>query len=37
VDRELAKRNMSGGLIVGGLAAAVFAISCVAAMLDLAS
>jgi hypothetical protein len=37
VDRELARRNMTGGLVAGGVAAAVFALSFVVAMLYIAS
>jgi hypothetical protein len=37
VDRDLAKRNMSAGLIAGGIAAAVFALAFVAAVLYVAS
>jgi hypothetical protein len=37
VDREIAKRNMTAGLLAGGIAAAIFALSFVAAMLYIAS
>lgn len=37
MDRELAKRNMSAGLVAGGIAAAVFALAFVAAVLYIAS
>jgi hypothetical protein len=37
VDRETAKRNMSGGLLAGGIAAGIFALSFIAAMLYIAS
>jgi hypothetical protein len=37
VDRETAKRNITAGLLAGGIAAAVFALSFVAAMLYIAS
>jgi hypothetical protein len=37
VDRESAKRNMSAGLVAGGFAAAVFALTFVAAVLYIAS
>jgi len=36
VDRETARRNMSAGLVAGGLAAAVFALCFVAAFLYIA-
>jgi hypothetical protein len=36
VDRETARRNMKGGLVAGGFAAAVFALSFVAAFLYIA-
>ena len=37
MDRELAKRNMRAGLVAGGFAAAIFALSFVAAVLYVAS
>jgi hypothetical protein len=37
VDREQAKRNMSAGLMAGGIAAAVFALCFVVAVLYIAS
>jgi len=37
VDRESAKQNMSAGLLAGGIAASVFALCFVAAMLYIAS
>jgi hypothetical protein len=37
VDRETARRNISGGLLAGAIAAAVFALCFVAAMLYIAS
>ena len=37
MDRELAKRNMSAGLLAGGIAAAIFALSFVVAVLYIAS
>jgi hypothetical protein len=37
VDRETARKNMTAGLVAGGLAAAVFALSFVAAVLYIAS
>jgi len=37
VDRETAKRNISGGLLAGGIAAGVFALCFVVAMLYIAS
>jgi hypothetical protein len=37
VDRETAKRNMRAGLLAGGISAAIFALSFVAAMLYIAS
>jgi hypothetical protein len=37
VDRETAKRSMTAGLMAGGIAAAIFALSFVAAMLYIAS
>jgi hypothetical protein len=33
VDRETARKNMTAGLIAGGFAAAIFALSFVAALL----
>jgi hypothetical protein len=36
VDRETARKNMIGGLVAGGLAAAVFALSFVVAVLYIA-
>jgi hypothetical protein len=37
VDRETAKRNLTAGLLAGGIATAVFALSFVAALLYIAS
>ncbi len=37
MDRESARANMSAGLMAGGIAAAVFALCFVAAMLYIAS
>jgi hypothetical protein len=37
VDREIARRNLTAGLLAGGIAAAVFALCFVAAMLYIAS
>jgi hypothetical protein len=37
MDRESARANMSAGLLAGGIAAAVFALCFVAAMLYIAS
>jgi hypothetical protein len=37
VDRELARRNLAAGMLAGGIAAAVFALCFVAAMLYIAS
>jgi hypothetical protein len=37
VDRETARANMSAGLMAAGIAAAVFALCFVAAMLYIAS
>jgi hypothetical protein len=37
VDRETAKRNLTAGLVAGGIATAVFALSFVAALLYIAS
>jgi hypothetical protein len=36
VDRETARRNMSAALVAGGLAAAIFALSFVVALLYIA-
>jgi hypothetical protein len=36
VDRETARRNMSAGLVAGGLAAAIFALCFVVAFLYIA-
>jgi hypothetical protein len=36
VDRETARKNMTAGLIAGGFAAAIFAVSFVAAFLYIA-
>jgi hypothetical protein len=36
VDRETARKNMSAGLVAGGLAAAVFALCFVVAFLYIA-
>jgi len=36
MDREAARKNMSSGLVAGGLAAAVFALCFVAAFLYIA-
>jgi hypothetical protein len=36
VDRETARKNMSSGLVAGGLAAAIFALSFVVALLYIA-
>jgi hypothetical protein len=36
MDRETARRNISAGLVAGGLAAAIFALSFVAAFLYIA-
>jgi hypothetical protein len=36
VDRETARKNMSAGLLAGGLAATVFALCFVAALLYIA-
>jgi len=36
VDRETARRNMIGGLVAGGFAAAIFALSFVVALLYIA-
>jgi hypothetical protein len=36
VDRETARRNMTAGLVAGGLAAAVFALSFIVALLYIA-
>jgi hypothetical protein len=37
VDRETSRANMSAGLMAGGIAAAVFALCFMAAMLYIAS
>jgi hypothetical protein len=37
VDRETARRTMSAGLLAGGIAAGVFALSFVVAVLYIAS
>jgi hypothetical protein len=37
VDREQARANLSAGLLAGGIAAAIFALSFVAAVLYIAS
>jgi hypothetical protein len=37
MDRELARKNMSTGLVVGGLATVVFALAFVAAFLYIAA
>jgi hypothetical protein len=37
VDRESAKRNIGAGLVAGGIAAGVFALSFVVAVLYIAS
>jgi hypothetical protein len=37
VDREIARRNVTAGLLAGGVAVAVFALCFVAAMLYIAS
>jgi hypothetical protein len=36
MDRETARRNMTGGLVAGGFAAAIFALSFVVALLYIA-
>jgi hypothetical protein len=36
VDRETARRSMSAGLVAGGFAAAIFALSFVVALLYIA-
>jgi hypothetical protein len=36
VDRESARRNIGGGLVIGGLAAAMFALAFFAAILYIA-
>lgn len=36
MDRETARKNMSAGLVAGGLAAAIFALTFVVALLYLA-
>jgi hypothetical protein len=37
VDRETSRRDMSAGLLAGGIAAGIFALCFVAAMLYIAS
>jgi hypothetical protein len=37
MDRQTAKANMTAGLVAGGVAAAVFALSFIAAVLYIAS
>jgi hypothetical protein len=37
VDREQARRNMTAGLLAGGIATGVFALSFIVAMLYIAS
>jgi hypothetical protein len=37
MDRETARRNITAGLLAGGIAAGVFALSFIAAMLYIAS
>jgi hypothetical protein len=37
VDRELAKRNLTAGLVAGGIAVAIFALSFLVAVLYIAS
>jgi hypothetical protein len=37
VDRDLAKRNLSAGLVAGGIGAAVFALCFVVAFIYIAS
>ena len=37
MDRESAKRNMGAGLLAGGIAAGIFALSFVVAVLYIAS
>jgi len=37
MDRETAKRDLTAGLVVGGIAAGVFALCFVTAMLYIAS
>jgi hypothetical protein len=37
MDRETARRDMAAGLLAGGLAAAIFALCFVAAMLYIAA
>jgi hypothetical protein len=37
VDRQIARRNVTTGLLAGGVAVAVFALCFVAAMLYIAS
>jgi len=36
MDRETARRNIGSGLMLGGFAAAIFALSFVAALLNIA-
>jgi hypothetical protein len=36
MDRETARKNMTAGLLAGGLAAAIFALSFVVALLYIA-
>jgi hypothetical protein len=36
MDRETARKNMSSGLVAGGFAAAIFALSFVVALLYIA-
>lgn len=37
MDRETAKRNLTAGLLAGGIATAIFALSFVAALFYIAS
>jgi hypothetical protein len=37
VDRETSRRNMSAGLLAGGIAVGIFALCFIAAMLYIAS
>jgi hypothetical protein len=37
MDRQTAKANMTAGLVAGGVAAAIFALSFIAAVLYIAS
>jgi hypothetical protein len=37
VDRDSARRNIASGLLAGGIAAAVFALAFIAAVLYIAS